>query len=102
MPTMLSKPNRNMVHVVLLALWALVGLVVTLGGFADPWNFLVAIAFWLWFAGFAAATTLLVARTGTPLAALGVHGGFLLAQSLVPRVFPLSLLRVGLDVLGKS
>lgn len=29
--TMPSNPKRNMVHVVLLALWALVGLGVTLG-----------------------------------------------------------------------
>ena len=97
-----SRPNRNLVHVILLAVWAAVGLVVTLGAFADPWEFLVAGAFWVWFLGFAAATTLLVARTGTPLGALGVHGGLLVALSLVPDVFPFSVLRMGLDVLGRA
>jgi hypothetical protein len=48
------------------------------------------------------AVGILVARTGTPLGALLVHGGLLLALALVPRVFPLSLLRAGLDVLGKT
>jgi hypothetical protein len=62
----------------------------------------VAIAFWLWFAGFAAVTTLLVRRIRSPLGALGVHGGFLLGLSLLPRVFPLELLRIGLDVLGRA
>lgn len=100
--TIQSKPNRNLVHVVLLALWALVGLVVTLGVFTDPWNILVAGAFWMWFAGFAAATSLLVARIRTPLGALGVHGGFLVALSLLPSDVPLSLLRFGLDVVGRA
>ena len=31
-----SRPNRNMVHVVLLTVWAAVGLVVTLSAFAHP------------------------------------------------------------------
>ena len=101
MPTP-SQPTRNMVHAVLLAVWAAVGLVLTLSAFAHPAMLLGAGAFWLWFAGFAAVTTLLVARTGTPLGALLVHGGLLLALSLVPRVFPLSLLRAGLDVLGRA
>ena len=52
--------------------------------------------------GFALVTTALVARTGTPLGALAVHGGLLVAMALVPRIFPLSLLRVGLDVLGRA
>jgi hypothetical protein len=54
------------------------------------------------FLGFAAVTTLLVSRTVTPLGALLCHGGLLLALALVPRVFPLSLLRAGLDVLGRA
>jgi len=97
-----SRPNRNMVHVVLLTVWAAVGLVVTLSAFAHPAMLLGAGAFWLWFVGFAVATTILVARTGTPLGALLIHGGLLLALSLVPRVFPLSLLRAGLDTLGRA
>jgi hypothetical protein len=79
-----------------------VGLVVTLSALAHPAALLGAGAFWLWFVGFAVATTVLVSRTGTPLGALLVHGGLLLALALVPRIFPLSLLRVGLDVLGRA
>jgi hypothetical protein len=99
---MSSEPARNLVHGLLLAVWAAVGVLVTLGALAHPATLLGAGAFWLWFVGFAVATTLLVARTGTPLGALLVHGGVLLALALVPRVFPLSLLRAGLDVLGRA
>jgi len=97
-----SEPARNMVHGLLLAVWVAVGLLVTLSALAHPAALLGAGAFWLWFVGFAVATTVLVTRTGTPLGALLVHGGLLLALAVVPRVFPLSLLRVGLDVLGRA
>lgn len=99
---MRSEPARNMVHGLLLAVWAAVGLLVTLSALAHPATLPGAGAFWLWFVGFAAATTMLVARTGTPLGALLVHGGLILVLALVPRVFPLSLLRAGLDVLGRA
>jgi len=79
-----------------------VGVLVTLGALVHPATLVGAGAFWLWFVGFAVATTVLVARTGTPLGALLVHGGLLLALGLVPHVFPLSLLRAGLDVLGRA
>ena len=97
-----SEPARNLVHTILLAVWVAVGLVVTLSAIAHPAALLGAGAFWLWFVGFAATSTVLVARAGTPLGALLVHGGLLLALALVPRIFPLSLLRVGLDVLGRA
>lgn len=97
-----SEPARNLVHGLLLAAWAVVGVLITLGALAHPATLVGAGAFWLWFVGFAVATTVLVARTGTPLGALLVHGGLLLALALVPRVFPLSLLRAGLDVLGRA
>ena len=97
-----SEPARNLVHGLLLAVWAALGVLVTLGALAHPATLVGAGAFWLWFVGFAVATTVLVARTGTPLGALLVHGGLLLALALVPRVFPLSLLRAGLDILGRA
>ena len=97
-----SEPARNLVHGLLLAVWAAVGLLVTLSALAHPAALVGAGAFWLWFVGFAVATTVLVARTGTPLGALLVHGGLLLALALVPRIFPLSLLRAGLDLLGRA
>jgi len=99
---MSSEPARNLVHGLLLAVWAAVGVLVTLGALAHPATLVGAGAFWLWFVGFAVATTALITRTGTPLGALLVHGGLLLALSLVPRVFPFSLLRAGLDILGRA
>lgn len=99
---MSSEPARNLVHRLLLAVWAVVGVVVTLSALAHPATLLGAGAFWFWFVGFAVATTVLVARTGTPLGVLMVHCGLLLALALVPRVFPFSLLRAGLDVLGRG
>jgi len=99
---MSSEPARNLVHGLLLAVWAAVGVLVTLGTLAHPATLLGAGAFWLWFVGFAVATTALITRTGTPLGALLVHGGLLLALSLVPRVFPFSLFRAGLDILGRA
>ena len=96
-----SEPARNLVHGLLLAVWAAVGVMATLSALAHPASLLGAGAFWLLFVGFAVATTVLVARTGTPLGVLLVHAGLLLALALVPRVFPLSLLRAGLDVLGR-
>jgi hypothetical protein len=99
---MSPQPARNLVHVLLLGAWAALGLLVTLGGLAHPSALAGVGAFWLWFVGFAVATSLLIARTGTPLGALGVHLGVLLLLTFVPRVFPLSLLRAGLDVLGRA
>ena len=96
-----SEPARNLLHALLLAVWAAVGVLVTLGALAHPATLVGAGAFWLWFVGFAVATTVVVARTGTPLGALLVHAGLLLVLAIVPRVFPLSLLRAGLDVLGR-
>ena len=97
-----SEPARNLVHGLLLAIWAAVGVLVTLGALVHPAALVGPGAFWLWFVGFAGATTVLVAGTGTPLGAFLVHCGLLLALALVPRVFPFSLLRAGLDVLGRG
>ena len=94
-------PTRNLAHLLLLAAWGLLGVLVTLAALAHPSALPAAGIFWLWLVGFAVASTVLVARTGTPLGVLGVHGGLLLALMLVPRIFPLSLLRAGLDVLGR-
>ena|SRR5215813_4894081 len=99
---MSPQPAKNLVHGLLLAAWAVLGVLLTLGALVHPAALLGAGAFWLWFVGFALATTVLVAKTGTPLGVLAVHGGLLLVMSLVPRIFPLSLLRAGLDVLGRA
>ena len=97
------KPMRNAVHLLLLAGWALLGLFFTLqclgspGGLAS--GLLVAGPFWLWLVGFGVLTSVAVARLGTPLAAVAVHAVTLCALALLPHVFPLSVMRFGLDVL---
>jgi len=53
-----SEPARNLVHGLLLAVWAAVGILATLGALAHPGSLLGAGAFWLWFVGFAVAGAL--------------------------------------------
>lgn len=95
---------RNFVHMIALGLWGVLGLAFTLkcafGAGASPATLLDAVSFWLWFAGLAAVTTAFVRPVKSWLAAAGIHAGTLLALSAVPRVFPLSLLRLGLDLLA--
>jgi hypothetical protein len=99
---MSPQPARNLVHLSLLVAWAALGVLVSLGALAHPATLPGAGVFWLWFIGFGVATTVLIGRVGTPLGALVVHGGLLTLLAIVPRVFPLSLLRAGLDVLGRA
>jgi len=97
------KPMRNAVHLLLLAGWALLGLVFTLKCLASPAGLAVGLlaagAFWLWLVGFAALTSVAVVRFATPLAAVAVHATTLGVLALMPRVFPVSIVRYGLDVL---
>ena len=97
------NPMKNALHLLLLAGWTLLGAVFTLKCLGSPaglaTGLLGAGAFWLWLIGFGVVTTLAVARLKTPLAAALVHGGALFLLALVPHVFPLSMLRFGLDVL---
>jgi hypothetical protein len=97
------KPMRNAVHLLLLAGWALLGLFFTLTCLGSPAGLtsglFVAGTFWLWLLGFAALTSIAVARFSTPLAAVAVHAATLCVLALLPRVFPLSVMRFGLDVL---
>lgn len=95
---------KNFVHLAALGLWAVLGLVFTLkclfGAVAAPATLLNAMGFWLWFAGLAAVTTAFVRPVKSALAAAGIHAATFLALSAIPRVFPLSLLRLGLDLLA--
>ena len=94
---------NNMFHRLNLTAWAVAGAIVSVriplggGGAADA--LIVAGSWWLWFAGFAALTTAAVAKTTRAWAPLAVHSAAFLALNIVPRVFPLSLLRLGLDLL---
>ncbi len=100
------KPMRNAVHLSFLAGWALLGLFVTLKCLGSPGGLaaglLAAGTFWLWLVGFAALTSVAVTRVGTPLAAVAVHAVALCGLALLPRVFPLSVMRFGLDVLRSA
>ena len=100
------KAMKNAVHLLLLVGWTLLGAVFTLKCLGSPSGLapglLAAATYWLWLAGFAALTSVVVARFTTPLAAVVVHAVALLVLALTPRLFPLSLLRFGLDVLRGS
>jgi len=93
------KAMTNALHFVFLGCWALLGAVFTLHSLGSWGCLLTAGTFWLWLVGFAAFTSVLVAPFTSPLATVGVHVGTLVALALLPRIFPLSLMRVGLDVL---
>lgn len=96
---------KNFVHLIALGLWGVLGLVFTLkcafGGGASLGTLLDAASFWLWFAGLAAATTAFIRPAKSPLAAAAIHAGTFLVLTAIPRVFPLSLLRLGLDLLAR-
>jgi hypothetical protein len=96
----------NAVHLLLLAGWTLLGVVFTLKCLGSPSGaaagLLAAGTFWLWLTGFAAFTSVVVARFATPLAAVAVHTATLLVLALTPSLFPASLLRFGLDVLRSA
>jgi hypothetical protein len=100
------KAMKNAIHLLLLAGWALLGALFTLKCLGSPASLSAGLfaagAFWLWLLGFAALTSVVVARFATPLAAVAVHAGTLLVLALLPHVFPLSLVRFGLDVLRSA
>jgi hypothetical protein len=94
---------KNLVHGVVLALWALMGVVFTLkmllGPGASLAGLLTAATWWLWFGALVGVTTLAVKRFETAVGALLVHGLAFVVLSAIPALFPLSLLRLGLDLL---
>jgi hypothetical protein len=100
------KGLRNVAHAAVLALWAVTGLLFTLKVVfgAGPFlpGLLTGVSWWLWFAGLAAVTTFLVTRWEKPLAALLVHSGAFVFLAMLPREFPLSVLRLGLDLLRSA
>src|SRR5579863_5027926 len=87
---------RNLMHMAVLAIWALMGSSLTLkalfGAGASLPSFWMAASWWIWFAGLAALTTWLVARWKSAVAALAVHAAVLLVLMALPRYLPFSLL----------
>jgi hypothetical protein len=90
---------KNVTHAAILAIWGIAGLLFTLSTLFGLHALGPVLIFWLWFAGFAALTSSVVTQFKGPLAALATHGAALVVLSVIPKVFPLSLLRVGYDLL---
>jgi hypothetical protein len=92
------KAFKNLTHGTILGMWLVAGLIFSvqtlLGGALGP-----ALVFWLWFAGFVGVTSFVVSRFDGPIGALCTHGAALAILTVIPRVFPLSLLRVGYDLI---
>jgi len=91
---------KNLTHSAILGIWAVAGLLFTftsLFGVAHALG--PVLVFWLWFAGFVALTSMVVKKFDGPIAALATHGAALVVLSVIPKVFPLSLLRAGYDLL---
>ncbi len=95
------KAMKNAVHLGVLAIWAGMGVLLTFNlVFGGTLALAAPLAFWLWFAGFAAITSTAVAKFEGPIAALAVHAAAFGVLHLIPKVFPLNLLRLGLDLLS--
>src|SRR5262245_51692598 len=93
---------KNLVHGVILALWGVMGAVLTLKvvfGGALLTGLLAAGGFWLWFAVLAALTSWVTSRVPGVGSVLAVHVLLLLLLNALPAG---NLLRFGLDQLGKS
>ncbi len=89
---------RNATHLGVLAIWATLGVLYTLGALAHA-DF-SPLAFWVWFGCFAAVMTAVVTRFEGAISALLAHAGAIVFMSVLPKVFPFSLLRLGLDLLA--
>jgi hypothetical protein len=91
---------KNLTHATILGMWAVAGLIFTVGSIFGAAPALGSVLiFWLWFAGFAGATSYVVQKFEGPIGALCTHGAALVVVTLIPRVFPLSLLRIGYDLI---
>jgi hypothetical protein len=95
--------TKNLAHLAVLALWVLGGvwfsLKCLLGTAAQP-GLLPALSYWLWLGGLTAVTSFGVTKLSSAAGALTLHVAAFLGMSLLPRVLPLSLLRLGLDLLA--
>jgi hypothetical protein len=90
---------KNLTHATILGIWAVAGLIFTFSTVFGALALGPALIFWLWFAGFAALTSLVVQKFEGPIGALATHGAAMVILTVIPRVFPLSLLRIGYDLI---
>ncbi|MCA2978166.1 MAG: hypothetical protein INH41_17545 [Myxococcaceae bacterium] len=91
---------KNLVHLGALAMWAVAGVLFTLKAGLAFGALLPVLAFWGWFAAFAAGTGAVVSKLEGPLGALGTHGAALLVLQALPAALPFALARLGLDLLA--
>ena len=89
---------KNASHLAVLTIWVVLGLLFSLKTLFLP-ALLPIVLFWAWFAGYSAFTTFMTNQFKNPLSAVAVHGLTVLALTLVPRVMPFAVLRMGLDLL---
>src|SRR4051812_24398600 len=96
---------KNLIHAAILAAWGVMGALFTfklvfMSGVPAFAALVTVGGFWLWFAGLAGVSTFIVSKFQHAAAAVMTHVGILLFLGIIPRVFPLHLLRLGLDLLA--
>ena len=89
---------KNATHLAVLAIWVVLGLIFSLKTLFLPALLPIAL-FWAWFAGYSAFTTFMTNQFKNPFSVAAVHGLTILGLTLVPRVMPFAVLRMGLDLL---
>lgn len=98
---------KNLIHAAILAAWGVMGALFTfkmvfMTGIPTFSALVTAGSFWLWFAGLAGVTTFVVSKFQHAAASVLTHVGALLVLGMIPRIFPLNLLRLGLDLLASN
>ncbi|MBE2249564.1 MAG: hypothetical protein IAE78_08435 [Myxococcus sp.] len=94
------KAMKNLVHLGVLAIWAVAGALFTVKAVFALTGFVPVALFWGWFAAFAAVTSWAVSQFDSPLGAVGTHGASVLVMQALPGVLPFALARLGLDLLA--
>lgn len=96
--------TKNLTHAALLALWVVAGLWITLKGLmgGSGAHLMAGVGYWIWFGGLAALTSVLVSRVESAVGALAIHALVFFGMTLMPSALPLSLIRLGLDLLRRA
>lgn len=94
-----KKTLKYVAHLVVLGLWFSVGVIFALQQVFAQHGLGTMLNYWLWFAGYAAVSTLAVRFVKSGVSALLVHAGLAIALNLLPDTGPLAMLRAGYDLL---
>ena len=99
----LSPQSQNtlkyVAHAVVLGLWLSVGAVFALQQVFAQHGLGTTLNYWLWFAGYAAVSTLAVRVVKSGVGALLMHAALAIGLNLLPDSGPLAMLRAGYDLL---